>query len=255
MASKLCQCGSQLQLKECCISETVAALKNDYINKLFMPERIAWAIEYIKYKAALNEYVITEHEKHVESIGKKITCQKGCSACCVEFIVARLEECDAIAIYLYLYPELMNHFLKNYDAWYNHISSDDNILEKASDAYQTALETRQPEDKKVFESMALQYAGKGVHCPFLKDDLCTIYPIRPYTCSTYAVISEKHYCKPGLTEQEYVQHKLKVKSEKNPLYYEDKYNDLEYYLDLNGSFTFGPMPTLIYQILQYGPVF
>lgn len=255
MASKLCPCGSGLKQNACCINETIAALKNDYINKLFMPERLVWAIEYIKYKAAYNEHIIAEQEKYAESIGKKITCQKKCASCCVEFIAARLEECDAIAVYLYLYPELMNQFLMNYDVWYKQITSDDNLLERTSDAYQKAFETDQAEDKRIFEGMTLKYAGKYARCPFLKDDLCIIYPIRPYTCSTYAVISEKRYCEPNLPEEEYVNHKLKVKLEMSPLYFEEKYNEVAYYLDSNGSLTFGPMPTLIYQILQYGPVF
>ena len=220
-----------------------------------MPERTAWAIEYIKYKAMHNEYTVTEQEQYVQSIGRKITCQKKCAACCVEFIAARLEECDAIAIYLYLYPELMNHFLKNYNAWYENITAEDNLLEKTSDAYRKAFETRRSEDKRFFEDMALKYANKRAHCPFLKDDLCMIYPVRPHICATYAVISAKKYCEPGLAAQEYIEHKLKVKSDLNPLYFEEKYRETEYYLDLNGNLTFGPMQPLIHQVLKYGPIF
>lgn len=249
----LCPCGSQLELSNCCISEEIALLKHDCITKLACPERVTWAIEYIKQKTVQNEYILTEQEAYAESIGEKITCLKKCSTCCVEFISARLEECDAIVIYLYLYPKLMNQFLTNFDAWYNNITSDGDVLSETSDAYQKAFETRSAEDKKRFESMALTYARKHARCPFLRDDLCMIYPIRPYTCSTYAVITDKKYCAPDLAEEVYIKHKQKVRSSVNPLQFDDQYVDLKYYLDLKGCLLFGPMPTLIHQMLLQGP--
>jgi Fe-S-cluster containining protein len=140
-----------------------------------------------------------------------------------------------------------------YNEWYKAITSDGNLLRQTSDSFKGAFTTRQPEDKKVFESLALAYAKKNARCPFLINDLCTIYPIRPYTCSTYAVITDKVYCEPDLSENEYLENKIKIKSAMNPLYFEEKYCDLEYYSDMEGRYSFGPMQQMVYHILRLGP--
>jgi hypothetical protein len=108
---KPCPCGSQLALENCCISDDFAALKNDYLNRMILPERIQWALDYLEYKTIHNHHILCEQARYAESIGEKITCQKKCSSCCMEFIAAKFQECDAIAVYLYLNPEVMNQFL------------------------------------------------------------------------------------------------------------------------------------------------
>lgn len=251
--SELCACGSGLKLKDCCISEDIAAIKKFTIKDIIWPERLEWAIAYIEYKTVHNTHIVTGQNDYAESIGKKITCEKKCSLCCLEFIAARIEECDAIATYLYFNPGLMHKFLLNYQAWHDAITSESNILNKVSNAYKNAFETLTDEDKKLFESFALEYAKKYAPCPFLEDDLCMIYPIRPYTCSTYAVLSDKKYCAPNLPEEAYIEHKLKVKSEKNPLYFETEYFDTDYYIDLKHRYILGSMQRMVYNMLKYGP--
>ena len=243
--SATCPCGSRLKLQDCCVSKDIAVLKREAVVDLASPEKIDRAITYIKYKANHNKRIIAEQKIYAESIGKEITCKKGCSACCAQFIAARLEECDAIVIYLYLYPELMNRFLKKYDDWHEKITSGDNILKKISRTYQKVLKTSLPEDKKRFELLALEYARKHALCPFLNNDECIIYPVRPYTCSTYTIISDKKYCDPNLPEEEYIKNKLKIKPDKNPLYCET-----EYFAGFKKRFTLGPLQTLVYHILK-----
>lgn len=248
--SEICPCGSNLQIENCCIDKDIAKIKKISVADLSLPERIEWAVNYIENKVIHNRHIVIEQENYAESINTQITCKEKCSKCCVEFIAARVEECDAIAIYLYLYPELMNKFLTNYNAWHRNITSGDNILEKISEAYRSAFESRKPEEKKRFEDLALEYAGKYAQCPFLEDDKCIIYPIRPYTCSTYSVISDKKYCDPNLSKEEYIKNKLKVKSATHPLFL-----DTEYFIDLKDRYIFGAMQKMIYNIVKYGPFF
>lgn len=252
--SELCPCGSKLKIDDCCVYEDIAKLKSLSVDKIIMPERLEWAIYYIESKTIHNKEIVIEQNRYVESIGKEITCRKGCSKCCFEFIGARIEECDAIAVYLYFYPNLMNKFLVNYDLWRKQVASDDdNILKLTSDAYRKAFLTCLPEDKETFERLALEFAKKKAPCPFLEDDLCLIYPIRPHTCSAYAVISDEKYCDSNLPEDAYIKHQQKIKSAKNPLYFEREYIDIEYYIDLKESYIFGAMQSMLYRMLKYGP--
>lgn len=241
-----CPCGSGLRLKDCCLSEDIAEIKNRVVKELLFPARIEWAINYIEYKTLDNKRIVEEQRRYAQSIGTALTCREKCSMCCIEFIGARLEECDAIAIYLYLYPELMNKFLINYRGWFDTITSGDNILEKTSKAYQIAFETRRSGDKEAFQNLALEYAKRFAYCPFLEDDKCNIYPLRPYTCSTYSVVSDKKYCDPGLQPKEYLK-KKKIKAKQNPLF-----ADTQYFTDLKGGFIFRPLQQAVYELIKYG---
>ncbi len=246
--SERCPCGSRLKLKECCVSEDIAAIKRRFVGDCVFPERMDWAAGYLEYKTINNQQIAIEQRDYVNSIGKEITCQKRCSKCCLEFIAARLEECDGIAVYLYFYPDIMNTFLKNYDAWHRRVTAGGNILQKISVAHQKTFDTRAVEDKKIFEDLALEYARQYACCPFLKNDECIIYPVRPYTCSVYSVISDRKYCSPDFPQEVYVQNKLKLRSAVNPLYF-----DTDYYVDLEGRMIFGPMQSMVHHLIKHGP--
>lgn len=242
--SEICPCGSGLALEKCCVSKEIAGIKQGSLNH---GERREWAESYITYKTVINEQIIEEQERYIRSLGRAITCKAGCSMCCVEFIAARLEECDAIAMYLYTRPELMNRFLLNYKTWLDRITFGKNILLKASEAYQKLFETREPDDKKAFEVLALDYAKAYTPCPFLENDQCMIYPIRPFVCSIYGVVSDKKYCDPKW-HIEAREQKRKIKSAIHPLHFENSY-----FVDLKGRLIFGPMPHMVYGILSSGP--
>ena len=244
---ELCPCGSELTLETCCVSTDIAKIKKIYVDSGRYMKRRDWAESYTTYKTIINEQIIVEQENFVKSQGREITCQAGCAMCCVEFIAARLEECDAIVMYLYSKPGVMNRFLINYKAWQQRITSGDNSLQNASEAYQVLYETRRPEDKRTFEAYALDYAKKYIPCPFLNDSKCLIYPIRPFVCSTYGVVSHKKYCDPKW-HKEALENKQKIKSAINPLSFEHSY-----FIDLKGRMIFGPMPKMVNDIIQNGP--
>ena len=243
----LCPCGSGLKLIDCCVSHDIADIKNKNVNAPQNSKRRQWAQRYLKYKAILNEQITEAQEDYTRSIGKKIPCKPGCSMCCNEFIAARLEECDAIAMYLYSDPLLMQTFIINYHDWHERLSSGDNILEKTTVSYQTLFKTRNPNDKKMCDAYILKYAETYTPCPFLKDDKCLIYPIRPFVCSVYCVLSDKKYCDPRSHKQAPTEH-VKLKSATHPLSFENTY-----YTDLQGRTILGAMPKMVYDILRHGP--
>jgi Fe-S-cluster containining protein len=92
---------------------------------------------------------------------KYIPCKKGCAECCK--IAVRVSDLEVIII-------------KNY-------------LDKNKISYRQIKPKKEiPQNSKPDGLIGEQYTGK--ECPFLKDNICTIYPVRPYVCRKYIVFEE-----------------------------------------------------------------
>ena len=112
--------------------------------------------------------------------GFKIPCATGCSACCKQAIVANPFEAALIGIHISNDVKLREYFSIKYAQW--------------------EIETRNTRED--FMAWAQRFYSDGIDdgrfkctdfrtpCPFLEDDLCKIYTVRPYCCRSYLSTSE-----------------------------------------------------------------
>ncbi|HXG17834.1 MAG TPA: YkgJ family cysteine cluster protein [Methylomirabilota bacterium] len=130
--------------------------------------------------------VIHSTVKVVEEQGQKISCKKGCSACCRQ--LAPIAETEA-----------------------RHIR---NIVEALAEPRRTVIRTRFAEACQRLEkaglleqlrhadqltegdrrALGLKYFAQGIPCPFLEDGACSIYADRPIACREYLVTSPAENC-------------------------------------------------------------
>lgn len=112
--------------------------------------------------------------------GHTIPCFAGCSACCRQAIVATPFEAALIGVYIKNDPVKLDMFTKNYDKW--------NMETKGlRDEYVAWVERcflRGQNDG------SFHYSDFNTPCPFLVDNLCRIYPVRPYCCRAYLALFE-----------------------------------------------------------------
>lgn len=102
---------------------------------------------------------------------QKVSCHKGCSFCCKNDIEVTVQEVRMLLKY----------------------AQDNNvIIDREYINYLTTLMTADPDRLKLQP------------CLFLKDGLCSIYPVRPVICRSYYVVSPALDCDPskGLKEVE-----------------------------------------------------
>jgi hypothetical protein len=59
-------------------------------------QREEFCISYIRHKQVLLNRIQREILKQIKGSGEKVTCQKGCSFCCLLYIEANVQECEAI---------------------------------------------------------------------------------------------------------------------------------------------------------------
>jgi Fe-S-cluster containining protein len=130
--------------------------------------------------AALDDdigFITLEHARN----GHRTPCHSGCSACCKQAITATPFEAALVGIYLTGNPAICDNFVENYIRWdVETRNMRDNFLDWAQQMF--SMHT---------DSERYRYTDFRAPCPFLADDLCQIYPVRPYCCRSYLAISNR----------------------------------------------------------------
>ncbi len=111
-----------------------------------------WLPMLLNAYSIMDEGVKEDIEKYEKS-GKKLACRYGCSSCCKTHRDIPVYPIEIVGIY-----------------WY--------VIEK----------TKEPIRTKIKNSIILH--KKDSHCPFLIDDACSIYPIRPLACRQFNVFNK-----------------------------------------------------------------
>jgi Fe-S-cluster containining protein len=134
---------------------------------------------------ALTNAVVDVGVKQAEAQGKKISCQKGCGACCRQLVPISEVEARAIAELVANLPEPRRTEVRQRFADAQRRLQDSGLLK-------TLLERDQWTDQG--RSLGLRYFLQGIPCPFLEDESCSIHPDRPLACREYLVTSPAAHC-------------------------------------------------------------
>lgn len=124
-------------------------------------------------------------ENVVESAGAKISCVKGCGACCRQAVPLAEIEAYKLAELVEAMPDVRrDEIKKRFETAWHHFS-EIGWFERL-DNCATAPETR--------EKVVLEYFYEGIPCPFLEDESCSIHESRPLVCREYLVTSPAENC-------------------------------------------------------------
>jgi len=129
----------------------------------------------------------------------------GCTYCCYHYVTVSLAQGIVIVDHLYNRKDLLKQFLDSYETWRKDgesISADiDRIrihaLSSSIPTHQVFTDTR---------DLSARYLAKNIRCPFLVDDKCSIYPVRPLSCSGHHSVSPPDWCAPAAQKQPDIQH-------------------------------------------------
>ncbi len=119
--------------------------------------------------------------------GIEISCRKGCGACCSQLVVISLFEAEFLANWIRSLPEIQQSLLR--DRFHHALLSlkERGMLELLDpDTWGDSEEERQ--------NLSMTYLSKKVPCPFLVEQSCGIYPIRPLICREYLVTTDPANC-------------------------------------------------------------
>jgi hypothetical protein len=248
-----CPCGSGKKYKKCCGGSAALQSKPiDYVNINRMiayqgdigRKRQTFCEEYTVVKRSVIQTVEAKLAEDVAASQKTISCTKGCPYCCSLYILASLQECEAIVYYLYRHEDKLSNFIKSYKVWQERIDKIERTFRKINTLHsKTILNKETPEEREIFNAECKYYATQNIACPFLIDGACSIYEVRPYACAGVVSISPSEWCQPlhpCHDQMLYFKTELKLES------------DMPYFVKPRSGLLFANMPTLVHDILHDG---
>ena len=248
-----CPCGSGKQYQQChgaAEDQSQRSPDNFALNRALAYKgslgqaREKFCVDYAAAKQDSIQTLEQELRAKAAAADKTISCQKGCNACCNLFVLATLQECDTIVHYLYQHDEALNHFRQSFEPWRQRLSTIDDCfqhLTRLQDRMMTGEASA--EERQQYRQEEAVYAAQNLPCPFLKDDTCSIYEVRPYVCAEILSISLPEWCRPehpSHQEMSYVKAELNLEL------------DMPYFAPTQSKITMGSMPFLVFGILEKG---
>ncbi len=155
-------------------------------GRVTVPEGATRAGELLPVVRALADGVVAETCRAVEAAGERISCTKGCGACCRNLVaISEVEARRLREVVDALPPARRAAVLARFrDARAR--------LEAAS--LLGALQATERLTDEEYGRLVGDYFRQGIACPFLEDESCSIYEERPIACREFLVTSPPEFC-------------------------------------------------------------
>ena len=135
---------------------------------------------------SLTNSIVAVAVKEAEAAGEKISCTKGCGACCRQLVPIAKSEAYQLRDLVAKMPEpRRTQVQKSFAAALAQLK-ESGVYEKISAPGNFSVEARQ--------QIGLDYFYQKIACPFLEDESCSIHPDRPLACREYLVTSPAENC-------------------------------------------------------------
>lgn len=248
-----CACGSGKKYKKCCgalepqvrpvVEFILLHREAAYLGEIGR-RREAFGRQYTQLKKTRLPEAEEQIRQAVSAAGKSISCSKGCSHCCSLFVIASLQECECLVYYLYHHQAELVHFVESFQKWRERTLQIGDTFRRINhiQALMVAGQATE-EDLKIFDADCDAYAAQANPCPFLKDNACSVYAVRPYVCAGVVSASPREWCQPRHPRQTEIEHfKLTLNHEE----------DAPYFALPDGGAVCANMPVMVYRMLTEG---
>ncbi len=154
--------------------------------KLSVPKGPTRLRELLPLVQSLTDAVVDSAVKTVEAKGDKVSCKKGCGACCRQIVPISEVEASRLRDLVEEMPEPRRSVIRARFA-----EARQKFL--AAGLLDSLLHPQQMCDDEG-RALGLKYFFQGVACPFLEEESCSIYHDRPIACREYLVTSPAENC-------------------------------------------------------------
>jgi len=154
--------------------------------KLTVPAGPTTLKELLPLAQTLSDAVVNATVQEVEQLGAKISCCKGCGACCRQLVPISEAEARRIAEVVQSLPEPRQSQVR---------AKFEDALRRLRDAgLLDKLHNPERWYREGYVPFGMEYFRLGIPCPFLEDESCSIHPDRPVTCREFLVTSLAVHC-------------------------------------------------------------
>ena len=242
-----CPCGSGKKYKRCCGAPRVKldpiALNRDvaYAGEIGRRRR-QFCLDYTAYKKAALAQGENLLRQKIAAQGESISCKKGCAKCCILYVIATLQEAECITYFLYQHEAVLRHFIAAYRDWRRGLGLFEHKLPRLDQMIvKNLVGDLSAEEQERFNSDINDYTGRKVTCPFLVDNACSIYAVRPFVCASVVAVTPAEMCSwDSINQAKYLKIELKLDQE------------MPYFVRSRNPILLGCLPELVYRLLEQG---
>jgi Fe-S-cluster containining protein len=161
------------------------------------------AVELLPLLQSLTDTLVNVAVENAEAEGARVSCRKGCGACCRQLVPISEIEVESIRRIVQELPQERRTTVIARFAEARRRLESAGLYDPLRAAQRIAREDLAP--------LGIAYFEQGIACPFLEDESCSIHTDRPLSCREYLVVSPAANCaKPSPTTIELVPMPLKV---------------------------------------------
>jgi hypothetical protein len=251
-----CPCGSGKKYKKCCgllsgfTGAGFSAESQFRLNKVIAYKGMIGRLreQYCEHYVAHKQNVIGVMEnslrQEVAANNEVISCGRACIECCHLFVLATLQECEAIVYWLYKHPDLLLSFLRSFEVWRQEVAKIGTVFKTIVELSEQARQLPQGHTvPSQLKSGTQEYFLKKIPCPFLVSGACSIYEVRPWGCAALVSTSPREWCDPFSPNTKPVKH-YKPK---------DCYAaEMHFYLKTRVNIPTGCLPIMVHRLLEEG---
>jgi Fe-S-cluster containining protein len=135
----------------------------------------------------LEDALVRHATRQAERSGRRISCRAGCGACCRQLVPVSEAEARRLAELVSGLPDAERTAVEERFARALEALSSNGLLDRLREPG-TIL------DRAERRRVGLEYFSRGVACPFLVSESCSIHRDRPLACREYLVTSPAQYC-------------------------------------------------------------
>lgn len=156
------------------------------------PNRRVRIDELLPTLLAIDDRLIEATVADREAAGERISCAKGCTACCrTQPVPITPPEAMALARLVDALPEPEQSTVRRAFA-----AAAERL--RGAGLYDFYMQQDRETTREAAIEIVRRYIALALPCPFLKDTVCTAYASRPFVCRQYLVTSPPDFCEAPL---------------------------------------------------------
>lgn len=158
--------------------------------EIAVPTRLIPVSDIVPVMRSLSEQALVLEEKKHERAGETTSCHKGCAACCRMLVPVSPPEAFALKKTVEQLPAAQRDRILQRLATLQHTLNEAGLLGRLVQL----SETRTQLSDEDMEPVNREYYARRLPCPFLDDDVCSVYDARPAACRELLVTSPAEWC-------------------------------------------------------------
>ena len=151
--------------------------------------------ELLPIARSISEALVAESIKSAEESGQKISCRKGCGACCRQLVAISLVEAQELdRVVAAMAPERQSVIRARFDAAVRRLDQAGLIDRNVPLGDRALIARNRGSRAATLQEISHRYFKLQIPCPFLEEESCSIYADRPLVCREYHVTSPAERC-------------------------------------------------------------